>query len=141
MGQYSQVIFIVAIVAVFYFLIIRPQKKRQSDQAELASNLRPGAEIVTIGGLYGTIVSIDGDRVRIEVADGSELVFVKNAIARIVPPTVDEEDEGSNEDIERTSDDADAPADEGGDETDEDAAASSAAEAVGTVSEDARADV
>jgi len=101
MQQYSQYFFIIAIIAVFYFLIIRPQKKRQKDQAELMSSLVPGTEIMTIGGLYGTIVTIDDDRVRIEVADGSELVFAKSAIARVVPPTVDEvDDEGEDDQAE-----------------------------------------
>ena len=105
MQEYSQIIFVVAIIAVFYFLIIRPQKKRQNDQAELMSNLRPGAEILTIGGLYGTIESIDDDRVRIVVADGSELVFAKSAIARIVMPTVDDADEDADEDADDAIDD------------------------------------
>ena len=48
------------------------------------SSLAPGAEIVTIGGIYGTIVSIDDDRVRVEVADGTELEIAKRAIARTV---------------------------------------------------------
>jgi preprotein translocase subunit YajC len=93
MQQYSQYFFIIAIIAVFYFLIIRPQKKRQKDQAELMGNLVAGAEIMTIGGLYGTIISIDDDRVRIEVADGSEMVFAKSAIARVLPQTVDDVDD------------------------------------------------
>jgi preprotein translocase subunit YajC len=103
MQQYSQYFFIVAIIAVFYFLIIRPQKKRQKDQAELMSNLVAGAEIMTIGGLYGTIISIDDDRVRIEVADGSEMVFAKSAIARVLPPTaddVDDDDDAADEQLE-----------------------------------------
>ena len=65
MEKYSQWIFIAAIIAAFYFLIIRPQKKRQTDQANLMASLVPGAEIMTIGGLYATIVSIDDDRVRV----------------------------------------------------------------------------
>jgi len=100
MQQYSQYFFIVAIIAVFYFLIIRPQRKRQKDQADLMSNLKPGTEILTIGGLYGTIVSMDDDRVRIVVADGSELVFAKNAIARIVKPKADEADADDDTDVD-----------------------------------------
>jgi preprotein translocase subunit YajC len=122
MQQYSQYFFIIAIIAVFYFLIIRPQKKRQKDQAELISSLVAGAEIMTIGGLYGTIVSIDDDRVRIEVADGSELVFAKSAIARVVPPSLDDVDD-DDADADEQTDDADAndasdePADNAADET------------------------
>jgi preprotein translocase subunit YajC len=107
MQQYSQYFFIIAIIAVFYFLIIRPQKKRQKDQAELISSLVAGAEIMTIGGLYGTIVSIDDDRVRIEVADGSELEFAKSAIARVIPPSLDETDD-ADADADEQLDDPDA---------------------------------
>ena len=147
MGQYSQIIFIVAIIAVFYFLIIRPQKKRQSDQAELMSNLKPGAEILTIGGLYGTIDSIDDDRVRLVVADGSELVFAKSAIARIVAPTVDEIDDDADEDDEAmTNDDVVDAIGEGDDATSdeadaEDASASDVPQPESKTTGDARADV
>lgn len=84
MQNYTQILFFAAIIAVFYFLIIRPQKKRQNDQLDLMSKLKPGAEILTIGGIYGTIVSVDDDRVRISVADGSELIMAKRAIAQLV---------------------------------------------------------
>jgi preprotein translocase subunit YajC len=115
MQQYSQYIFIVAIIAVFYFLIIRPQKKRQKDQADLMSSLVPGAEIMTIGGLYGTIVSIDDDRVRIVVADGTEMVFAKNAIARTVKP--EEADPEELDEADEDAESADAETDDG-DESD-----------------------
>jgi preprotein translocase subunit YajC len=115
MQQYSQYIFIVAIIAVFYFLIIRPQKKRQKDQADLMSSLVPGAEIMTIGGLYGTIVSIDDDRVRIVVADGTEMVFAKNAIARTVKP--EEADAEELDEADEDAESADAETDDG-DESD-----------------------
>jgi preprotein translocase subunit YajC len=94
MEKYSSYVFIVAIIGVFYFLIIRPQQKRQKDQAQLMSDLKPGAEIVTIGGLYGTIVSIDDDRARIAVADGTELEFAKKAIAHIVQSEAKGADDG-----------------------------------------------
>jgi len=108
MQQYSQYFFIIAIVAVFYFLIIKPQQKRKKDQAELMTSLVPGAEIMTIGGLYGTIVSIDDDRIRIVVADGTEMVFAKNAIAHLVKAkasAVDDEPE-ADEDAGDVADDA-----------------------------------
>jgi preprotein translocase subunit YajC len=93
MEKYSQWVFIVAIIAAFYFLIIRPQKKRQQDQTDLMARLVPGAEIMTIGGLYATIVSIDDDRVRVVVADGTEMVFAMKAIARTVKPAIDDAEE------------------------------------------------
>ena len=87
-ANYQSIIFFVAIIGVFYFLIIRPQKKRQTEQVQLMNELKPGAEIQTIGGIYGQIVSIDDDdRVVLAVYDGSELEIAKRAIARIVTPT------------------------------------------------------
>jgi preprotein translocase subunit YajC len=100
MQQYTQIIFFVAIIAVFYFLIIRPQKKRQKDQVELMKTLVPGAEILTIGGIYGTIVSVDDDRVRIAVADGSELVMAKRAIAQVIATAPEDTDDESVDDVD-----------------------------------------
>jgi preprotein translocase subunit YajC len=143
MEKYSQYIFIVAIIAAFYFLIIRPQRKRQQDQASLLSSLVPGAEIMTIGGLYGTIVSIDDDRVRIVVADGTEMVFAKNAIARTVKPeepAADELDE-ADEDAESSGIVSDA-ADESDSDAEDAAAAPDAddASAAGEPADDVHTD-
>lgn len=90
--NFQSIIFFVAIIGVFYFLIIRPQKKRQKDQLDLMKTLVPGAEILTIGGIYGTIVSVDDDRVRIAVADGSELVMAKRAIAQVIATAPEDTD-------------------------------------------------
>jgi preprotein translocase subunit YajC len=139
MQQYTQIIFFVAIIAVFYFLIIRPQKKRQKDQADLMKTLVPGAEILTIGGIYGTIVSVDEDRVRIAVADGSELVMAKRAIAQVIA-TAPEDTEGESvdeADDEQVGEIADAAA---GPEGDEEAVAS-AAQPADAATEDDTTDV
>lgn len=57
-------------VAVFYLLIIRPQRKRTQQQKELAESLQVGSEVRTIGGIHGTVVSIDDDSVVLKVEDG-----------------------------------------------------------------------
>ena len=109
MGQSSAFLPIIAIVVLFYFLIIRPQRQRQKEQSELLSKLAPGAEIVTIGGLFGTIVSVDDDRVRIAVADGSELEFAKNAIAQLIETPAEEDvDAGDTSDADSGEHTADA---------------------------------
>jgi preprotein translocase subunit YajC len=80
-----------------WFLLIRPQQQRQKKQALMISQLTPGAEILTIGGIFGTVVELGEDRVRIAVADGSELEIVRGSIQSIVTPVeepeLDEEDE------------------------------------------------
>jgi preprotein translocase subunit YajC len=66
-------------VGVFYFLIIRPQRKRSQQQKQLSESLEVGAEVRTIGGIHGTVVSIDEDSVVLKVEDG-QIRFTKRAI-------------------------------------------------------------
>ena len=120
MAQYQNIIFIVAIVAAFWFLIIRPQQQRQKAQAELMSNLGPGQEIVTIGGIFATIVEVGEDRILVEVADGSQLEISKRAIGQLVPARDDEDDE------EADADDADADEASADDAADDEAPADAA---------------
>jgi preprotein translocase subunit YajC len=72
-------LFLALMVAVFYFLIIRPQRKRSQKQKELAESLEIGAEVRTIGGIHGTVVAIDEDSVLLRVEDG-QIRFNKRAI-------------------------------------------------------------
>jgi preprotein translocase subunit YajC len=67
-----------------YFLMIRPQQKRAQQQKQLANDLDPGDEIVTHGGMYGTITEIDDDEgtILLEVAPNIEIRMLKQAIAR-----------------------------------------------------------
>lgn len=69
-GGTSSLIFLGLMVLVFYFLIIRPQRKRAKDQQELSSSLSTGDQVRTIGGIHGTILSIDGDDVVLRVEEG-----------------------------------------------------------------------
>lgn len=69
-GGYSSLIFLGLMILVFYFLIIRPQRKRSREQQELSSSLTAGDQVRTIGGIHGTIISIDGDEVVLKVEEG-----------------------------------------------------------------------
>lgn len=89
----TQIIFLVVIVAAFYFLIIRPQQQRSKQQQEMMSSLTPGAEIMTIGGMYATIVSIEDDRVLVELYDGTRLELAKRAVAQVLSAKAEHEEE------------------------------------------------
>lgn len=93
--QSTNLLFILAMMAIFYFLILRPQQKRARAQREMLAALTPGDEIVTVGGIYATVVST-GDRVRVRVADGSELEVALQAIGRIVSSASDTGDEDAD---------------------------------------------
>jgi len=72
-------LFLALMVGVFYFLIIRPQRKRSQKQKELAESLEVGAEVRTIGGIHGTVLSMDEESVVIKVEDG-QIRLSKRAI-------------------------------------------------------------
>lgn len=82
-------LFLALMVGVFWFLMVRPQQQRLKQQREMLAALQPGDEIVTIGGIYGRVVDV-ADRVRVAVADGSELEVARQAVAQVVPPTESE---------------------------------------------------
>ena len=72
-------IIVVVWIAIFYFLIIRPNKKKQKQQQDLLNSLKEGTEVITIGGIKGTI-----DYVEIRVDKGVKLTFRKSAIANVI---------------------------------------------------------
>ncbi|WP_018753207.1 preprotein translocase subunit YajC [Paenibacillus sanguinis] len=74
----------VIMIAVFYFLLIRPQKKKQNQRTAMLNALNKGDKIVTIGGLHGTIVELTADTVVIRVNDVTKLTFDRNAISHSV---------------------------------------------------------
>lgn len=69
------------IIAVFYLLIIRPQQKRSKETRKMLDALKSGDKVVTIGGIHGTIISIDDKSVVLRIADNVKVTFSKSAIA------------------------------------------------------------
>jgi preprotein translocase subunit YajC len=106
-------IFILVLLALMWFLLIRPQRRRQQEAQQLVNSLEVGAEIVTAGGLYGTITEVDEDEVHVEIADGVEVRVAKKAVAGVVSEDEDEEEEEEEEDEEELEDE-EGPADEVG---------------------------
>ncbi len=87
----ATIIMLVAMVAVFYFLMYRPQKKQEREIAQMRENLQVGDEITTIGGIIGEIVSIKGETVTIETSkDRTKIRFLKDAI-KVVDVKADED--------------------------------------------------
>ncbi len=113
-------IMIVGFILLMYFVMIRPQKKRQREQQDMQNNVEPGARVMTIGGLYGTVVDSDEETVTLEASDDVFLVFARQAIARVLPseeegqpeaeaPITEEDTTLTDEDLEklRSADDGD----------------------------------
>jgi preprotein translocase subunit YajC len=91
-------IFIVLLGGAFWLLLLRPQRAGARRQRELLANLQPGDEIVSAGGLYGVIRTIDDDDLEVEIADGLIVRMARGAVAGIVEhddPGAEATDEGS----------------------------------------------
>ena len=97
----SYILWIPLGLAIIWFMIIRPQRTARARAQSLESSLEVGQEVVTIGGLYGYIVSIDDRSVELDVADGVTLRFARRAIAGKAPADdPDDEDAGEDDGLE-----------------------------------------
>lgn len=90
----TQTILIIVVVAVLLLFMFRNGRKRQRDQATLTSTLKPGAEIMTSGGIFGTIESVDEEENRIVLKTGptSQLTIHRQSIGRVVTPVADDQE-------------------------------------------------
>jgi preprotein translocase subunit YajC len=75
---------IILMFVLFYFLLIRPQQKKQKAVQKMQNELEKGDKVVTIGGLHGIVDSVDEVKVIIKCGDGSRLTFERNAIRDVV---------------------------------------------------------
>jgi preprotein translocase subunit YajC len=75
---------ILLIIVAFYFLILRPAQKRQAAQRQIVSSLTPGVRVMTTGGLFGTVVAVEGDQIALEIADGVVVRYLDGAISKVV---------------------------------------------------------
>jgi preprotein translocase subunit YajC len=103
---------LLAIPLVFYFLLIRPQSRRRKEQLRMQSSLVPGARVMTTSGMYATVVDVDDDGVVLEIADGVEARFVKQAVMQVISED-DEADELDDESEESGEAEGGKPAGEG----------------------------
>jgi preprotein translocase subunit YajC len=97
MQQYSTLIFIALLVLAFYFLILRPQRKRQQTLQRTMSAISPGSRVMLGSGLFGTVVAVGPRQVVLEISPGAEVTVLKQAISKVVTDEdedrLDEQDE------------------------------------------------
>jgi preprotein translocase subunit YajC len=84
-------IVIVVLLALFWIILVRPQRRRTQEQTDLIESLEEGDEIVSAGGLYGVIREIEGETLHVEIADELVVRMVRNAVVGLVEE--EEEDE------------------------------------------------
>jgi preprotein translocase subunit YajC len=99
--------FLIIIVAflLLWLIVVRPQRKRQTQQRQMLNELRVGDEVLTAGGIYGTVSRLDEDRVTVEIAPNLEVQVARRAIAGVTtepePGEPQESEESQAEDGER----------------------------------------
>jgi len=93
---------LVAIIGIFYFLIIRPQSKKQKETKKMLEALKKGDKIVTIGGIHGVIQTVRDNTVIIKVDENTKLEFSRSAISSVVSVAKEEKEEKK---IEEADDD------------------------------------
>jgi preprotein translocase subunit YajC len=132
-GSFEFILFAVAIFALVYVFMIRPQQRRRQQAQQQSNTVAPGARVRTTAGMYATVVEVDGDDVVLEVAPGIEVRYMKRAIMDVVSPgdpvsedTYEADAEGSEDtDAEDeqygSEDDAEGSVDAEADETPQDA--------------------
>jgi preprotein translocase subunit YajC len=91
-------ILILVLLLLMWLLLIRPQRRRQLAQQQMVNALQVGSEVVTAGGLYGTVTALEAEEVRLEVADGVEVRVAKRAVAGVLSEDEEPEElEGAEE--------------------------------------------
>lgn len=83
-GIMSTVIMFGLIIGIFYFMILRPQQKRQKERQKLLDSVKKGDKIITAGGLHGQVAGLDEKTVLIQVAENVKLKFERSAVASVV---------------------------------------------------------
>ena len=100
MQQYSTFILIALMVVAFYFLIMRPQKKRQQAMQKTINESVPGTRVMLGSGVFGTVVAVGDRQVVLEVSPGVEMTVLKQAISRVVSDGDEDTEFSADEDDE-----------------------------------------
>jgi preprotein translocase subunit YajC len=94
-SQWGILIVMPLIILVFYFLVMRPQNKKQKEAKKMLESIRKGDRVVTIGGLRGTVVTVKDDVVVLKVDENTKLEYSKSAVATVLK----REDEPTSEPV------------------------------------------
>lgn len=86
MNDLAALLPLVAILALFWFMVVRPQQRRQKEVVRLQQSIEVGQRVMMSSGIYGTVVSLVDDRARLEIAPGTQIDIARAAIAKVDEP-------------------------------------------------------
>ena len=99
-SPFFQFIPLVLILGVFWFLIIRPQQKKQKQHLSMVDSLRKGDKVVTNGGIFGTIVKVGEDRITLEIASKVQIQIERQQVARMDKKIAESKEDKEEDDDE-----------------------------------------
>ena len=105
MNGTGSLLYIIVLVGVFWFLLIRPQQAQAKKRAEMLTALKAGDKVVTIGGVCGKVAKITDDKIFVEVSEGIVIEFLRNAISTVETEEEANPFEDEDEDFEDFEDD------------------------------------
>jgi preprotein translocase subunit YajC len=100
-GGFAIIVWILVFFGIFYFLAIRPQRRQRQAHSQMVTMLKKGDEVVTIGGIFGTVTKIGDDWVELEIAKRTKARCLKRAISSITSIVEDEDEyiEAADDDV------------------------------------------
>ncbi len=112
-NTFLPILLLFGLLALMYFMVIRPQSQRRKQMQQMQESVAVGASVVTIGGLYGTVVGLDDESITLEVAPGVTNRYARGAIAKILSEaeaTSDATGADEADSVEGASSEPDTPA-------------------------------
>lgn len=83
-GMFGTLIMFALIIGIFYFMILRPQQRRQKERQSLLESIQKGDKVITVGGLHGTVIGLEEKTILVQAGDNIKLKFEKSAISSII---------------------------------------------------------
>ena len=97
------------VLVVLYVVTIRPQRQRQATQQRMIESAGVGDDVLTSGGIYGTITEAEADDIVVEIADGLNVHMTRRGIAAVLPPEEEEEEDEGEADEDAVAEEDEAP--------------------------------
>ena len=92
-GAVMMIFYVLLFVAIFYFLAVRPQRRQKQQHAEMMRAIKKGDEVVTVGGMFGTVRKLGDDWVELEVAPRTRVRYLKRAVSSITVAVEDDDED------------------------------------------------
>ena len=83
-GGFSGLFMMLIIFGIFYFILIRPQQKKMKEHKKMVEDLKKGDEIITAGGIYGTVEGVTPDTLTVKIAEGTKVKVTRSSIAHVI---------------------------------------------------------